>query len=206
MTVLSPSNGARPRARRQHIVVAIVEDKPGVLMRVASLFRRRGFNIESLTVGHSESPGLSRMTIVVDGESAPVEQVEKQLYKLIDVIKVSDLSQEDLIARELAMIKVRCNNLNRHELLEIANVFRADVVDIASNSLILQVVGDEDKINGLIKMCEPYGVREMSRTGRMAMARGTKTTTVHEAEPPKIAQLHAQQGRRVEGELPFSSD
>ncbi|HKS90884.1 MAG TPA: acetolactate synthase small subunit [Tepidiformaceae bacterium] len=206
MTGLSPSNGARPRARRQHIVVAIVEDKPGVLMRVASLFRRRGFNIESLTVGHSESPGLSRMTIVVDGESAPVEQVEKQLYKLIDVIKVSDLSQEDLIARELAMIKVRCNNLNRHELLEIANVFRADVVDIASNSLILQVVGDEDKINGLIKMCEPYGVREMSRTGRMAMARGTKTTTVHEAEPPKIAQLHAQQGRRVEGELPFSSD
>lgn len=206
MTGLGPSNGSRPIRRRQHIVVAIVEDKPGVLMRVASLFRRRGFNIESLTVGHSEAPGLSRMTIVVDGESAPVEQVEKQLYKLIDVVKVSDLSQEDLIARELAMIKVRCNNLNRHELLEIANVFRADVIDIASNSLILQVVGDEDKINGLIKMCEPYGVREMSRTGRMAMARGTKTTTVHEAEPPKIAQIHASQGRRVEGDLPFSSD
>lgn len=206
MTGLGPSVGGARRTHRQHIVVAIVEDKPGVLMRVASLFRRRGFNIESLTVGHSESEGLSRMTIVVDGESAPVEQVEKQLYKLIDVVKVSDLSQEDLIARELAMIKVRCNNLNRHELLEIANVFRADVIDIASNSLILQVVGDEDKINGLIKMCEPYGIRELGRTGRMAMARGTKTTTVHEAEPPKIAQLHAKQGRRVEGELPFSSD
>ena len=105
---MNPSlNGHQPRKRaNHHTVVAIVEDKPGVLMRVASLFRRRGFNIESLTVGHSEMPGLSRMTIVVDGDSAPVEQVEKQLYKLIDVIKVSDLSQEDIVARELAMIKV----------------------------------------------------------------------------------------------------
>jgi len=187
-------------------VVAIVEDKPGVLMRVASLFRRRGFNIESLTVGYSEAPGLSRMTIVVDGASAPVEQVEKQLYKLIDVVKVTDLSHEDMVARELAMLKVRCNNVNRHELLDIANVFRADVVDIATNSIILQVAGDEDKIDGLVKMCEPYGIRELSRTGRIAMVRGAKTTTVHEPEPEKIAKFHATQGRRVEGELPFSSD
>ena len=129
------ANGRRPAVH--HTVVAIVEDKPGVLMRVASLFRRRGFNIESLTVGHSEEEGLSRMTLVVDGESAPVEQVEKQLYKLIDVVKVSDLSGEDMLARELALIKVRCNNVNRHELLDIANVFRADVVDIATNSVIL---------------------------------------------------------------------
>ena len=199
------SNG---RIRRsQHTVVAIVENKPGVLMRVASLFRRRGFNIESLTVGHSEEEGLSRMTLVIDGSSAPVEQVEKQLYKLIDVVKVSDLSQEDTVARELALIKVRCNNVNRHELLDIATVFRADVVDIASNSLMLQVVGDEDKIDGLVKMCEPYGIRELSRTGRIAMVRGTKTTTVHEPEPEKIARIHERQGRRVEGvELPFSSD
>ncbi|MBE0608151.1 MAG: acetolactate synthase small subunit [Dehalococcoidia bacterium] len=203
---MNPSaNG--PRARHaQHTVVAIVEDKPGVLMRVASLFRRRGFNIESLTVGYSEAPGLSRMTIVVDGASAPVEQVEKQLYKLIDVVKVTDLSHEDMVARELAMLKVRCNNVNRHELLDIANVFRADVVDIATNSIILQVVGDEDKIDGLLKMCEPYGIRELSRTGRIAMVRGAKTTTVHEPEPEKIAKFHASQGRRVEGELPFSSD
>jgi acetolactate synthase I/III small subunit len=199
-------NGTRRATPRQHTVVAIVEDKPGVLMRVSSLFRRRGFNIESLTVGHSESVGLSRMTLVIDGESAPVEQVEKQLYKLIDVIKVTDLSNEDMIARELALIKIRANNVNRHELLDIANVFRADVVDIATNSIILQVVGDEDKIDGLIKMCEPYGIREVSRTGRIAMVRGTKTTTVHEPEPEKIARLHASQGRRVEGELPFSSD
>ena len=175
------TNGTRPRPRN-HTVVAIVEDKPGVLMRVSSLFRRRGFNIESLTVGPTEEPGLSRMTLTVDGDSAPIEQVEKQLYKLIDVVKVSDLTEEDMIARELALIKIRCNNVNRHELLDIANVFRADVVDIASGSLILQVVGDEDKINGLIKMCEPYGIRELSRTGIMAMVRGTKTTTVHEAE------------------------
>ncbi|MGI8926669.1 MAG: acetolactate synthase small subunit [Tepidiformaceae bacterium] len=201
------SNGSRPSRPYQHTVVVIVEDKPGVLMRVSSLFRRRGFNIESLTVGPTEEPGLSRMTIVVDGESAPVEQVEKQLYKLIDVIKVSDLSQEDTVARELALIKVRCNNVNRHELLDIAQVFRADVVDMATNSVILQVVGDEDKINGLVKMCEPYGIRELSRTGRMAMVRGAKVTTVHEPEPEKIARAHATHWRRVEGvELPFSSD
>jgi len=198
------TNGTRPKTH--HTVVAIVEDKPGVLMRVASLFRRRGFNIESLTVGHSEADGLSRLTLVVDGESAPIEQVEKQLYKLIDVVKVSDLSHEDMLARELAMIKVRCNNVNRHELLDIANVFRADVIDIATNSVILQVVGDESKIDGLIKMCEPYGIKEIARTGRVAMVRGAKTTTVHEAEPEKIARIHASQGRRVEGELPFSSD
>lgn len=201
---LTHANGRHRNSH--HTVVAIVEDKPGVLMRVASLFRRRGFNIESLTVGHSEASGLSRITLVVDGQSAPVDQVEKQLYKLIDVVKVSDLSNEDMVARELAMIKVRCNNVNRHEILEIANVFRADVVDIATNSIILQVVGDEDKVDGLIKMCEPYGIRELSRTGRIAMVRGTKTTTVHDPEPERIAKFHAQQGRRVEGELPFSSD
>jgi acetolactate synthase-1/3 small subunit len=203
---MTATNGHRTPTR-PHTVVAIVEDKPGVLMRVASLFRRRGFNIESLTVGATEEPGLSRMTLVVDGESAPVEQVEKQLYKLIDVVKVTDLSNEDMLARELALIKVRANNLNRHELLDIATVFRADVIDIATNSLILQVVGDEDKIDGLIKMLEPYGIRELSRTGRIAMVRGTKTTTVHEREPENIARVHSTQGRRPEGvELPFSSD
>lgn len=200
------TNGSRPKPHTQHTVVAIVEDKPGVLMRVSSLFRRRGFNIDSLTVGRSEMEGLSRITIVVDGESAPIEQVEKQLYKLIDVVKVSDLSNEDVVARELAIIKVRANNVNRHELLDIASVFRADVIDIATNSVMLQVVGDEDKIDGLIKMCEPYGIRELSRTGRIAMVRGAKTTTVHDPEPEKIARIHASQGRRVEGDLPFSSD
>ncbi|MEX2080332.1 MAG: acetolactate synthase small subunit, partial [Dehalococcoidia bacterium] len=184
------TNGHRPARVRNHTVVAIVEDKPGVLNRVASLFRRRGFNIESLAVGPTEQEGLSRMTIVVDGESTPVEQVEKQLYKLIDVIKVTDLSNEDTVMRELALIKVRCNNVNRHELIDIANVFRADIIDFATNSIILQVVGDEDKIDGLVKILEPYGVREMVRTGRVAMVRGSKSTTVHETEPEKIAQYH----------------
>jgi acetolactate synthase-1/3 small subunit len=200
------SNGHRAPVR-DHTVVVIVEDKPGVLNRVSSLFRRRGFNIESLAVGHSEEKGVSRMTIVVDGESAPVEQVEKQLYKLIDVIKVSDVSSEDTVMRELALIKVRCNNLNRHELLDIAQVFRADIVDLATNSLVLQVVGDEEKIDGLVKMVEPYGIRELSRTGRIAMVRGAKTTTVHEREPERIARYHATVGRRPEGiDLPFTSD
>ena len=200
------TNGHRPRSA-SHTVIAIVEDKPGVLMRVASLFRRRGFNIESLTVGHSEEKGLSRMTIVVDGESTPVEQVEKQLYKLIDVIKVSDVSSEDTVMRELALIKVRCNNLNRHEIIEIAQVFRADIIDLATSSLILQIVGDEDKIDGLIALLKGYGIRELSRTGRIAMVRGAKTTTVHEQEPEKIGKFHANQGRRPENvELPFSSD
>lgn len=200
---MSENNGSRPE---NHTVVAIVEDKPGVLQRMAGLFRRRGFNIESLSVGHSEFEGLSRMTIVVDGASAPVEQVEKQLYKLIDVIKVTDLSKEDSVDRELALIKVRCNNVNRHELLDIASVFRADVVDIATNSIILQVVGTTDKIEGIIKMCQPYGIRELARTGKVAMVRGTKTTTVHEPEPESVKRIHMSQGRRVEGDLPFSSD
>ncbi len=203
----SDRNGRRARRPASHTVVAIVEDKPGVLMRMASLFRRRGFNIESLTVGPNEERGLSRMTITVDGESAPVEQIEKQLYKLIDVVKVSDLSHEETIIRELLLVKVRCSNVNRHELLDIARVFRADVVDIATNSIILQVVGDEEKITGLLKMCEPYGIRELSRSGRMAMVRGAKTTTVREREPERIAKVHASQGRRESGtELPFSSD
>ncbi len=192
---------------QHHTVVAIVEDKPGVLQRMAGLFRRRGFNIESLTVGRSEAEGLSRVTLVVDGASATVEQVEKQLYKLIDVVKVTDLSNEEIVDRELALVKVRCNNVNRHELLDIANVFRADVVDLAASSIILQNVGDPEKIDRLVAMCEPYGLRELSRTGRIALVLGSKTTTVHEVVPEQVRRVHSSQGRRDEGRhLPFSSD
>ncbi len=192
---------------QHHTVVAIVEDKPGVLQRMAGLFRRRGFNIESLTVGRSEAEGLSRVTLVVDGASATVEQVEKQLYKLIDVVKVTDLSNEEIVDRELALVKVRCNNVNRHELLDIANVFRADVVDLAASSIILQIVGDPEKIDRLVAMCEPYGLRELSRTGRIALVLGSKTTTVHEVVPEQVRRVHSSQGRRDEGRhLPFSSD
>jgi acetolactate synthase-1/3 small subunit len=191
-----------------HIVVAIVEDKPGVLQRVAGLFRRRGFNIESLAVGHSEVEGLSRITLVVDGASAPVEQVVKQLYKLIDVVKVSDLTDEAMVSRELVLLKVRCNSESRHEVLEIANLFRANVVDISTGSLILQTIGDQEKIDALIDLCKPYGIRELTRTGTVSMVRGNKTTTVKETEPDEIAKVHQSQGRRVNDsqKLPFSSD
>jgi acetolactate synthase-1/3 small subunit len=191
-----------------HIVVAIVEDKPGVLQRIAGLFRRRGFNIESLAVGHSEVEGLSRITLVVDGASAPVEQVVKQLYKLIDVVKVSDLTDEAMVSRELVLLKVRCNSESRHEVLEIANLFRASVVDISTGSLILQTIGNQEKIDALIDLCKPYGIRELTRTGTVSMVRGNKTTTVKETEPDEIAKVHQSQGRRVNDsqKLPFSSD
>ena len=166
-------NGVAADRPNHHTVVAIVEDKPGVLMRVSSLFRRRGFNIESLTVGHTEAAGLSRMTIVVDGDKrARSSRSRSSSTSSSTSSRSATFRHEDMVARELALIKVRCNNVNRHELLDIANVFRADVVDIATNSIILQVVGDEDKIDGLVKMCEPYGIRELSRTGRIAMVRG----------------------------------
>lgn len=192
----------------QHIVVAIVEDKPGVLQRVAGLFRRRGFNIESLAVGHSESEGLSRITLVVDGASAPVEQVVKQLYKLIDVVKVSDLTDEAIVSRELVLVKIRCTSENRQQIIEIANLFRANIIDIATSSLILQITGDQEKIDALLDLCKPYGIRELTRTGTVSMVRGNRTTTVKEAEPDEIAKVHQSQGRRVSDsqELPFSSD
>src|SRR3954463_10590526 len=128
----------------KHTVVALVEDRPGVLDRVASLFRRRGFNIESLTVGHTENEGLSRMTIVVDGATAPVEQVEKQLYKLIDVVKVADITTKGMVARELALIKVRASNGKRVEIIQLASVFGATVSDVSDTTVILQVVGDDE--------------------------------------------------------------
>ena len=162
-------NGNSPA---QHIVVAIVEDKPGVLQRVAGLFRRRGFNIESLAVGHSESEGLSRITLVVDGASAPVEQVVKQLYKLIDVVKVSDLTAEAMVSRELMLMKIRCTSENRHEIIEIANLFRANIVDVAIDSLIVEVSGDEHKINSLHELLKNFGIIEVMRTGTIAINRG----------------------------------
>jgi acetolactate synthase I/III small subunit len=188
-----------------HTIVALVEDHPGVLNRVASLFRRRGFNIESITVGATETEGISRMTLVVDGATTQVEQVEKQLYKLIDVIKVSDITNDGIIARELAMIKVRCNNLNRHEIVELAQIFRADIVDVTDTTLVVQCVGDEDKIEGLIRVLRPYGVREIVRTGRIALTRGVGSTNV-ESEPADVQRFHRREGRMPSRALPYVSD
>jgi acetolactate synthase-1/3 small subunit len=190
---------------QKHTLVALVEDHPGVLNRVASLFRRRGFNIDSIAVGPTETEGVSRMTIVVDGATTQVEQVEKQLYKLIDVLKVSDITSDRMIARELALIKVRCNNLNRHEIVQLAQIFHAQVVDVTDTTLVVQVVGDEETIESLLAVLRPYGVREVARTGRVAMARGAVSTSV-EPEPAEIRQFHRREGRMPQKALPFVSD
>ena len=156
----------------KHTIIALVEDKPGVLNRVSSLFRRRAFNIESIAVGHAELPGYSRMTIVVDGTNTTVEQVYKQLYKVIDVIKVSDITEEDMVARELALIKVKTTMTTRTEVIQIVDIFRANIIDVAPDSLVIEVTGDEDKIDSLIKLLKSYGIKELCRTGRVAMVRG----------------------------------
>jgi len=156
----------------KHTLVALVEDKPGVLNRIASLFRRRGFNIQSLAVGGSEHPGLSRMTIVTGGDSAEVEQVRKQLDKLINVVRVSDITEENLVARELALVKVKTTASTRSEIIQIVDIFRANIVDVASDSLTVEVTGDEDKVNSLLELLRGFGIKEVSRTGRIALTRG----------------------------------
>jgi len=159
-------------ATTKHTLVALVEDKPGVLNRMASLFRRRGFNIESITVGHSELPHLSRMTIVVDGPTTMVEQVRKQLDKVVDVLKVSDITEEDIITRELALIKVNATSSTRSEIIQIVDIFRANIVNVAPNSVTIEVTGDEDKISSLLNLLRSFGIKEITRTGRIAMTRG----------------------------------
>lgn len=156
----------------KHTLITLVEDKPGVLTRVAALFRRRGFNIESLTVGHSETPGISRMTIVVLGSDADVEQVIKQLYKLINVIKVTDVTRDQMISCEVALIKVQANTATRSEVIQFAEVFGAKIVDITRETAIVQVTGTEDKVDALYNLLRPLGIKEMVRTGRVAMIRG----------------------------------
>lgn len=156
----------------KHTLVAIVEDKPGVLNRIASLLRRRGFNIQSLAVGGSEHPGLSRMTVVVAGDSAVVEQVRKQLDKLINVVKVSDITNEDIVARELALIKVKTTASTRSEVMQIVDIFRANIVDVALDSLTVEVTGDESKLESLIDLLHRFGIKQISRTGRIALTRG----------------------------------
>lgn len=162
---------------KKHTIVALVNDKPGVLNRVASLFRRRNFNIDSITVGQSEELGLSRMTIVVADGVAAVEQVRKQLDKLIDVVKVSDITNENIVSRELALIKVKANSSTRGEIIQIVDIFRANIIDVAPDSLIIEVTGDEDKINSLENLLKNFGIKELARTGRVAMSRGTSLSS-----------------------------
>ncbi len=158
----------------KHTLGVLVENKPGVLARVAGLFSRRGFNIESLAVGVTENPDISRMTIVVSGDDHVLEQVEKQLNKLIDVIRVSDIPQEDSVNRELALIKVGVDSATRAEVMQIVDIFRAKIVDVGVKSLIVEVTGDESKISAIEQLLRQFGVKEMVRTGKVAMNRGAK--------------------------------
>jgi acetolactate synthase I/III small subunit len=162
----------------KHTLVALVEDKPGVLNRVASLFRRRAFNIESLAVGHTEQPHISRMTIVLDATQTSAHIVEANLAKLINVIDVQDVTEMDTITRDLALIKVRADATARAEIAQLVEIFRAKIVDVAPDSVVIEATGDEDKIDGLVELLRPKGIVEMVRTGRVAMVRGNQTAAI----------------------------
>jgi len=157
----------------KHTLVAIVENKPGVLTRVASLMRRRNFNIESLAVGTTEDPSISRMTIVIDASKTNAALVERNLYKLVNVIDVQDLTDVPSVVRELALIKVRISDAqHRGEIKQIADMFQSRVVDVAKDSCIIEVTGEEQKVDSMLRVLEDYGILEVGRTGRIAMARG----------------------------------
>ena len=157
-----------------HTLSVLVENKPGVLTRVTSLFSRRGFNIDSLAVGPTEDETLSRITLVVSAEDTPLEQITKQLHKLINVIKIQDLCAADSIDRELVLFKVNAPAEKRHEIIEIANVFRAKVVDVGRNSLTIEATGAADKIQAMEDLFRAYGIKELARTGKIALARGSR--------------------------------
>lgn len=159
----------------QHIISVLVENKPRVLARVASLFARRGYNIESLAVGPTQDPTISRITLVVTGDEEIVEQITKQLYKLIDVIKVGDLIDANFVDRELALIKINAPSNVRAEIVQTVEIFRARVVDVGEKSLMIEVTGTSDKIDALEQLVKKYGIIEMTRTGRIALARGSQS-------------------------------
>ncbi len=164
-------NGAEPR---KHTIAVLVENRFGVLSRVAGLFSARGYNIESLSVGETVDPTVSRMTLVVRGDEFVIEQVIKQLHKLIDVIKVTDLTEEDHVVRELALMRVNAEPANRAEILRTADIFRAKVVDVTPVTFTLEATGDEQKIDAIIELLRPFGIQELVRTGKVAIARGPK--------------------------------
>ena len=156
----------------RHTISVLVENKAGVLARVVGLFSARGFNIDSLAVGETEDPAISRMTIVVRGDEAILEQVEKQLNKLIDVIKGSDFAGKPHLERDLALIKIHAEKSKRSEIMQVVDIFRAKIVDASSDTVIVEITGDEDKIQAFIRMIQPFGIKEMIRAGVVAMARG----------------------------------
>jgi len=164
----------------RHILAVLVENNPGVLTRVAGLFSRRGYNIDSLSVGKTENPMVSRMTLLVEGDDLVLEQVTKQLHKLIDVIKINDITSEQFVDRELVLIKVGADPAVRGEIIQIVDIFRARIVDIGHRSLIIECTGDEGKINAVTESLKPFGIKELVRTGKIAMLRGQKSTSLNE--------------------------
>jgi len=163
----------------RHIISVLVKDSPGVLAKIAGLFSRRGFNIESLAVGHTDLEGISRMTIIVTGDDYMLEQIKKQLNKLIDVIKVVDLDPSNAVGRELALVKVKVETpQKRSEIIQMVDVFRAKILDITEGSLIVEITGRQDKVNAFIKLLEPFGIKEVVRTGKVALARGMKVVSL----------------------------
>ncbi len=158
----------------QRVLSVLVENESGVLTRIAGLFSRRGFNIESLTVGPTENPAYARITITVNASNVAVEQITKQLHKLINVIKITDLTESSFVDRELALIKVSSNTSTRSEIIQIADLFRGRIVDVAEDILIVEVTGDEGKINATVHLLSKFGIKEIARTGRVALSRGVK--------------------------------
>lgn len=158
----------------KHTIAVIVENKSGVLTRIAGLFSRRSFNIESLSVGATDNPDYSRMTITVQGDRDALEQVIKQLSKLINVIRVSELDAGESVERELAIIKVSADKENRSEIMQIVNIFRAKIIDVSQRSMIIEVTGDEEKIDAIIQLLRQFGIKELARTGKVSMVRGAR--------------------------------
>ena len=161
----------------RHVLSLLVEDKPGLLTRVAGLFARRGFNISSLAVGPTELQGLSRITVVIDEEDLPIEQVTKQLNKLVNVIKIVELEESHSVQREHMLIKVRVDHQTRSHVLEAVNLFRARVVDVVTDALVIEVTGDTGKIQAFLRVLEPYGIKEIAQSGLIAVGRGSKSIT-----------------------------
>jgi acetolactate synthase-1/3 small subunit len=164
------------RTGRKHVLSILVENKPGVLTRIAGLFARRGFNIDTLAVGPTDDPDISRVTLTVDGAKHPIDQVTKQLHKLVNVLKIRDLEPEESVARELALFKVSCDGAARVEVMQIAEIFRGNVVDVGRRSLVVEVTGTDDKIEAFEQLVRPFGLIEMVRTGEIAISRGRGET------------------------------
>ncbi len=160
----------------KHTLSVLVENKPGVLTRIAGLFARRGFNIDSLAVGETENPSISRMTITVDGLDQPLEQVTKQLHKLINVIKITDLDPATSLDRELVMVKVKADEASRSEIMQIVEIFRAKIIDVSKGALIIEITGTREKLAAIMSLLRPFGIQELVRTGRIAIDRGRGLT------------------------------